>query len=670
MAERPIETLPPELIMSVLDLVPVLDYYHLKLAGSRYISAVVRNYTSRMSRGQYCQAISKDDAERNSFPKGFTRSAMEITIERNQEALVRHFLKKYQQRSPSHAPEGDASRNKVHRERRVFRAAYHWAAYHGSESIVQLLLDKVDMRLYHSKRTALHFAALNGHINVVDLLLKNGAATDLLDAYGKTPLELSLEKGHTTVALLLQSKGAAKNWKEAIEKHSGEWPKLLQGEWKKATKRPGFNMEPYVTHDCHLKLRTQYETAKRIPLSAPELEKKQKSLLRRAIIENIPDMANWVLDEGLDINTYLENGWNSLHLAVVSECDPMFKLLLERGADMTFETCLSQLTPFHLAALYNRRETVKILLDTGYFVDSRNSCGETALHSAAKIAAVTVMSFLIQKGADVNARDNRGCTPLFRLLEQHRSEKPDISHIVNLLHCSGADFNATDERGNTIFYFVLTRNDWLVDTFMQYGVDVNALDSQGYPPLRSALIHLTSKHVKLLIDHGADVNWRDRKGCTVVHLALDHGDTAQLEVLLDHGADVNAKNNSGLTPLCCAASLGLVEHATVLLRKGANINLACKQGFTPLHYALMTSSAPSIQMIQLLSDFYMKDGTGRTALLHVISERRFNCAELIKVLLDHGAEVDAADAEERTPVDTVEEWELKDSAALLRLREA
>lgn len=96
MSRCAIEMLSADLIMSVLDVLPVLDLWLLKLAGSRYITEVVREYLSRMSRRMYCETISREDAERRGLKKGLRRTALEITIERNQDGLVKYYLKKYQ----------------------------------------------------------------------------------------------------------------------------------------------------------------------------------------------------------------------------------------------------------------------------------------------------------------------------------------------------------------------------------------------------------------------------------------------------------------------------------------------------------------------------------------------------------------------------------------------
>jgi hypothetical protein len=96
MAPPTLNTISPELLTLIVDYLPLLYHYNLKLAGSRYIAGVVRSSaTSRISRREYCQKICLEDAPHRRLPAGCMRKAIEITIERGQECLVRRYLKRY-----------------------------------------------------------------------------------------------------------------------------------------------------------------------------------------------------------------------------------------------------------------------------------------------------------------------------------------------------------------------------------------------------------------------------------------------------------------------------------------------------------------------------------------------------------------------------------------------
>jgi hypothetical protein len=129
----------------------------------------------------------------------------------------------------------------------------------------------------------------------------------------------------------------------------------------------------------------------------------------------------------------------------------------------------------------NLTEVTKIV-NTGIDINSIDQEGETPLHIALIDGRFKIAKYLINKGADVNARCNTGATPLihavrFRVLLFHDtggqfakklepSSDPDQSEVVKLLMSKGADVNAADKIGatplikgdagtKTTYYFVI-----------------------------------------------------------------------------------------------------------------------------------------------------------------------------------------------------------------------
>lgn len=215
-----LSNLPPEIYLEILQHLPVLDFYHLKLAGCKRLTDAVRDVTGRLSKRKYMQELQAEDARRKKLRPGLTRSTMEIMIERGQTTLVHFYIRKYHSAACRAQPE-----YRYIQEKRVFHSALHWAVYYESKSIILLLLDQIDVRHGRVGWSALHVAAAYGKASVVELLLANGAEINALDARGKTPLQLADENGAEDVARLLRARQAAATLDEVAEKYPKEWPK-------------------------------------------------------------------------------------------------------------------------------------------------------------------------------------------------------------------------------------------------------------------------------------------------------------------------------------------------------------------------------------------------------------------------------------------------------------
>lgn len=178
------------------------------------------------------------------------------------------------------------------------------------------------------------------------------------------------------------------------------------------------------------------------------------------------------LERGANINVHeAEHGWTPLHIAAMRGYAGVVRLLINGGANVHAQDYLG-LTPFVWAFSQGRADVVRLLIGEG--VDFRFDYD--ALHDAARKDHVGIARLLVERGADVNAKNDTGQTPLHVF----------VSHIgmVQLLVERGADVNARDDKGWTPLHEATSKGYALIAPFLvERGADPYRRDNHGKTPL-------------------------------------------------------------------------------------------------------------------------------------------------------------------------------------------
>ena len=96
---------------------------------------------------------------------------------------------------------------------------------------------------------------------------------------------------------------------------------------------------------------------------------------------------------------------------------------------------------------------------------------------------------------------------------------------VRLLAEAGANVNARDKDGNTPLHEIFLTD--VEEELLKLGADVNARNNDGETPI---FTNVDDDSISLFIEHGADLNIWNNKGETVVEAAKEHG-PARMEAL-------------------------------------------------------------------------------------------------------------------------------------------
>ena len=193
------------------------------------------------------------------------------------------------------------------------------------------------------------------------------------------------------------------------------------------------------------------------------------------------------------------------------------------------------------AALYNGHFRVaNLLFRHGAAVDVQVEIGEykyTPLHTASIHGQVDIMRWLLDHGADANARSFSLITPLIEAADATRLE------AVQVLLEHSADTNLQDIHGETALYSVLKNGHLegtitdIVRRLLEYGADPNIRRNNHTTPLHQASSRGLLEAARLLLSYGAKFDEQDEEGMTPLQVAMSKkGGNEMTKLLIEHGA--------------------------------------------------------------------------------------------------------------------------------------
>jgi len=228
----------------------------------------------------------------------------------------------------------------------------------------------------------------------------------------------------------------------------------------------------------------------------------------------------------------------------------------------------------------NLEEVTKLGVDVaGKFKTRFGMVGLSIL--CADMGLVDELRHILDQGGNVEdkAKDWYGYTPLNRAAEHGHMK------VLSLLLDRGADIEAKDNDGNTPLLWAINSQTEALVFLLDRGADIEAKDSLGMTALQWVSSNGLTEHLTALLDRGADIQSKNNGGLTSLHHAACVGHTEIVMLLLDRGADIETKGNCGSAPLHSAASAGQTDTAILLLDRGADIKAKNNDGGTPLDTA-------------------------------------------------------------------------------------
>jgi ankyrin repeat protein len=274
--------------------------------------------------------------------------------------------------------------------------------------------------------------------------------------------------------------------------------------------------------------------------------------------------------------------------------------------------------------------TKSLALTAALLVGASSSASADALIDAVRAGNAAEAVRLIESGADANAADSLGTTPLM-----WAARYGDAALVARLIR-AGANAAGENVFGVTpMSEAALIGSEPVIRELLAAGVDPDSPNPEGETALMLVVRTGRIEAAEVLIDAGADVNAKERwAGQTALMWAGAQLQPQMVKLLLANGAEVDARSTvrewtrkvsseprpkelaqGGLTPLMFAARTGCIECAELLLNAGADIDLTDPYGVTPLVVATLNLQNDfAAYLVGKGADINLWDLYGRTPL--------------------------------------------------------
>ncbi|WP_169085758.1 ankyrin repeat domain-containing protein [Paenibacillus sp. PL91] len=251
------------------------------------------------------------------------------------------------------------------------------------------------------------------------------------------------------------------------------------------------NRSRAVTHLINVGIQASEELLQKAKSLADNVQQLRNEMIDAVKLNNLDKVAELINKDSTLVNASNASGETAVLMAAYYRSKEIKELLLNNGAELTI---------FEAAAVGNTQRIKDLLADSPEWLESYSSDGFTPLGLAAHFGNEETVKFLLDKGADIDARSKDGNLNNMAI---HAAIAGNFEHIVKLL--------------------------------IQHGADVN-VKCEG--------------------------KWR--LGFTPLHVAGHFGRVSMINMLLLAGADRTAANDAGETPYELAKSKGHQASAVLL----------------------------------------------------------------------------------------------------------
>lgn len=309
-----------------------------------------------------------------------------------------------------------------------------------------------------------------------------------------------------------------------------------------------------------------------------------------------------------------------------------------------------QRTPLHFAAEYGNPLISELLIERGAEINAKDILGRTPFHIAIANEHLDVAKVLLEKGANPAEKDNEGNTPLH--LAAEKGAIKSLFFLFNFI--PEIEIDSTSKFGLASLSLAIRegRKEAVILLLLQ-GANPNVEDDYGTNPFMLSIqrgrIEIFELFLmgKLMI--ASEVNFSSAKdGKTPLHFAASKGDMNVARKLVSSGARVR-KDKQGITPIDRAWDEGNLAILNYLLYNASGEDIRMEYGWNDLYLLVYAGGKEEIEKAfkEKNYDVNWRDKFNRIPLHVAAFEGKI---EVVSILLEKSAQINAVDDRGWTPL--------------------
>ena len=274
------------------------------------------------------------------------------------------------------------------------------------------------------------------------------------------------------------------------------------------------------------------------------------------------DIAKLVIEAGIPIEDKTTDGKTAVYYAIKNNHYFVFKLLVDKGAELKQEYC----------ELTNDRNILFLIIQKvnpkaySYLNFEQTNKQWEEFNEYLVNGDFESIKTLVDCGTDItNMSYNGEGAPLIAI---RNGGLKTISYLMKNINCQN-NIDTINKR-NCLHYAVMYKKLEKMQLLLKNGFDPNLTDRYGNTPLHYAAENDDIEYVKLLLRNGADSKILNKRNQNPLFYAVASENTAIFKTLIKNGADIEQKDINGNTPLMFANNNHLDKSKSELIKLGAD----------------------------------------------------------------------------------------------------